>query len=444
MPLKVSKFGGSSLADANQFRKVAAIVQADDERRVVVPSAPGKRSKGDTKITDMLYRCHELAARAESFDDCFAEVGERYHGIARELGLDVELAVWLESVSTRIASEAAEGRGPDYAASRGEAINGRLLAALLNATFIDAAELIRFREDGRSVDLEATQVAAVDAMQAADRLVVPGFYGSLPDGRIRTFSRGGSDVTGAILARVLDASVYENWTDVPGLLITDPGIVPEALPIESVTYRELRELSYSGATVLHEEAVFTVRDAGIPVHVRNTNQPEAAGTRIVASTDNVEAKFAITGIAGRRGFTAITLEKAMMNSLIGYGQRVLETVAKHGVSFEHMPSGIDTLSLIIADSALQNGKLEALQADLREAVSPDAIEVDPNLALIAVVGRGMMHQPGRSGTLFAALGTAGVNVRMIDQGSSELNIIVGVNESEFETAVRAIYDAFIR
>lgn len=442
MPPIVAKFGGTSLASADQIRKVRRIVERSDQRRYVVPSAPGKRSGIDTKVTDLLYLCHELASKGLPFDDAFNPIRDRFNGIVQELGLSLDLGPVLNDARAKIAEQGKQGRPADYAASRGEAINGRIVAALLGCDYIDAAELIFFNEQGR-LDEQRTYATIKERLGQTERAVIPGFYGQAHDGSIKTFSRGGSDVTGAIIARGVNAEVYENWTDVHGLLITDPRIVPDAFTIETVTYRELRELSYSGARVLHEEAVFPVRGAGIPVNIRNTNDPDHPGTLIVGN-DHPKAKlsYQITGIAGRKDFTIIQIEKAMMNSEIGFGKRVLEVLADYGISFEHLPSGIDTLSLVIADTDLE-GKLDEVVESIRRAVKADNIEIDRNLALIATVGRGMAHLPGTSAKLFNALGDAGVNVRMIDQGSSELNIIVGIDVSDFEKAVRAIYAAFI-
>jgi len=442
MPNKVAKFGGTSLASAPQIRKMQAIVQADTERRFVVPSAPGKRDGKDTKITDLLYLCHELASKGLQFDDAWTPVCERFVQIARELGLKLDLMPMLLEAEATIAEHGRLGLGADYAASRGEAINGRIIAELLGCAYVDPVELIFFKENGR-LDEEKTYATITKRLGGLDRAVIPGFFGCGADGNVKTFSRGGSDVTGSIIARGVGASVYENWTDVHGLLITDPRIVEGAYTIETVTYRELRELSYSGASVLHEEAVFPVRGAGIPVNIRNTNDPEHPGTMIV-SGDHPRAKecYEITGIAGRKDFTIIQIEKSMMNAEIGFGKRVLEVLANYNISFEHMPSGIDTLSLVIGDRLLK-GKLDDVVASIRAAVKPDNIDVDSNLALIATVGRGMAHRPGTSAKLFGALGMAGVNIRMIDQGSSEMNIIVGVDVGDFEKAVRAIYGAFV-
>ncbi|MEM8783344.1 MAG: aspartate kinase [Planctomycetota bacterium] len=447
--LTVCKFGGTSLAAADQIAKAAAIVRSDPRRAVVVPSAPGKRTPNDAKITDRLYQCHSTAALGDAIDGVFAPVRERFLEIASGLGLG-EAPAWLtealDAAAAGIAAEAAAGRDAAFAASRGEYLNGRVFAALLDWPFIDAAEVVRFGAGGRLED-EATYPAIAAAVErAGGRAVIPGFYGAEAGGAVRTFSRGGSDVTGAIVARALGAAVYENWTDVSGLLMTDPRIVERPATIETLTYRELRELSYMGATVLHPEAVFPVREAGIPVNIRNTNEPEHPGTMIVSGSglaaEAARPGEAITGIAGRKDFTVIALEKALMNNEVGYGEKVLGVLRRAGVSFEHMPSGIDTLSIVVEDAQLQ-GKLDDVVASLKREVEPDTIEVDADLALIATVGRNMKTQPGMAARLFGALGSAGVNIRMIDQGSSELNIIVGVDASDFETAVRAIYAAFV-
>eukprot|EP00752_Nemacystus_decipiens_P015035 g13391.t1 len=442
MPTKVAKFGGTSLASAPQIRKMQAIVTADNDRRFVVPSAPGKRDSKDTKITDLLYLCHDLASKGLNFDDAWQPICGRFKAIVSELGLALDLDPILAEAEATIAEHGQRGLPADYAASRGEAINGRIIAELLQCEFVDPTQVIFFGADGR-LDEAKTYATIAERLSNAERAVVPGFFGLGSDGEVKTFSRGGSDVTGAILARGVGASVYENWTDVHGLLITDPRIVPGAYTIETVTYRELRELSYSGASVLHDEAVFPVRQANIPVNIRNTNDPEHPGTLIV-SADHESAKqsYQITGIAGRKDFTIIQIEKAMMNSEIGFGKRVLGVLADFGVSFEHIPSGIDTLSVVIEDKALE-GKLDDIISAIKTAVRPDNIDVDNNLALIATVGRGMAKQTGTSAKLFSALGEAGVNIRMIDQGSSEMNIIVGTDVQDFEKAVQAIYAAFI-
>jgi len=437
MGIRVCKFGGSSVADAGQMRKVRAIVEAEDERRFVVPSAPGKRSGDDVKITDLLYRTNDAAAAGESIDPLFDQVAERYREIVTDLGLDFDLDPALAEVHDRIAG----GAGPDYAASRGEFLSGVILSKLLDRPLIDPAAMIRFDADGGFLP-EDTQKAVADRLGAEACGIVPGFYGALPDGSIKTFSRGGSDITGAIVSRGVGASAYENWTDVSGLLMTDPRIVNAPRTIDELTYRELRELAYMGATVLHDEAIFPVREVGIPVHIKNTNAPDDAGTRITRGGLDQPPTGTITGIAGRKDFTIIALEKTLMNAEIGFGRRLLGVLEAHDLSWEHMPSGIDTLSIVLKSDAVE-GRLDEILEQIERECAPDTIEVNAGIALIATVGRGMSHVPGTAARLFGALAEAGLNIRMIDQGSSELNIIVGVENGDFEKTVRVIYDAFV-
>jgi aspartate kinase len=431
------------LADAGQFRKVQAIIKADPQRRYVVPSAPGKRKPADKKITDLLYLCHEHVRQELPFDEVFDLIAGRYLEIVADLGLKLDLGPQLEQIKKQIARGGAspQGSAPDYAASRGEYLSGLILADLLGYDFVDAAEVVLFDEQGR-FDPEGTQEKVSKRLAKHTRAVIPGFYGATAKGHVKTFSRGGSDISGAIVARGVGAAVYENWTDVCGLLMADPRVVDNPRNIDVITYRELRELAYMGATVLHDEAIFPVRQAGIPVNIRNTNQPEHAGTRIVREADPVQHKAGISGIAGRKDFTVIALEKALMNSEIGFGRRLLSCLEDHGVSYEHTPSGIDTMSVVVADTEVK-GKLEAVVADIRSRCQPDAVDIHPHMALIATVGRGMARTPGSAAKLFGALASAGINIRMIDQGSSEINIIVGVATKDFEPAVRAIYKAFV-
>jgi aspartate kinase len=440
METKVCKFGGTSCADGSQLRRVKAIVGADAGRRWVVVSAPGKRSSADHKITDLLYLCHENAKRGIGFAEVFALISQRYEQIVAELGLSVPIQALLAEIRRRIQA----GEGPDYAASRGEFVNGHIVAALLGYDFVDPAEMVVF--DERGVFLPEETNSRVSARLAKhDHAVVSGFYGSKPNGQIKTFSRGGSDVTGAIVARGVQASVYENWTDVSGLLMADPRIVQDPKGIAMITYRELRELAYMGATVLHDEAIFPVRESGIPVNIRNTNDPSAPGTMIVRGNGNGSSELQltgqITGVAGRKGFSIIAIEKTLMNAEIGFGRRLLTVLETNGVSFEHMPSGIDTLCVVCSSIELE-GKLDNVVREIKLECRPDSVEVEHGIALIATVGRGMMHIPGMAAKVMSALSSAGVNIRMIDQGSGELNIIVGVRESDFEKAVRGIYDAF--
>ena len=435
--IKTVKFGGSSLASAEQFKKVKAIIERDADRRYVVVSAPGKRFKGDDKITDLLYRCQALRQKGEPFDAEYKKIAERFVGIRNGLGLNLCIEAELDEIRSRIEA----GTTPDFAASRGEYLNAKLLSAYLGFDFLDATELIRFRDDG-TFDDDATTVRA-NALIAHDKAVIPGFYGRLRSGAIHTFSRGGSDITGAIVAKLSESDVYENWTDVSGFLMTDPRIVPDAKVIETVTYSELRELSYMGATVLHEDSIFPVRKARIPIHVLNTNDPEAKGTMIVPDSmaSDKEHLRPLTGIAGRRGYTVITLTKDNLHNEPGFSYRLMGILARNGISAERMPSGIDTVSLVIDDKRL-TGKMDQLYHDVMIECSPDTVEIASCIALIASVGIGMVRNPGVAAKLFTALSDAEVNARLIDQDSNEMNIIIGVEQRDFERAVEAIYRAF--
>ncbi len=437
MGIKVAKFGGSSLADADQFKKVQSIIESDPDRRYIVPSAPGKRNNSDRKITDLLYLCHTHVQQKVPFDDVFKIITGRYLQIVKGLGLSFDLQPRLDEVKIRIAS----GASADYTASRGEYLSGLIMSQLLGYDFIDPAEIIYFDEMGK-LDAERTQAETEKRIARHDRAVIPGFFGSDVRGNVKTFSRGGSDITGAIVARGAHADIYENWTDVSGLLMSDPSIVKNPKPIDTVTYRELRELAYMGAKVLHDEAIFPVREADIPVCIKNTNRPKDPGTMIVQDADPISHRGNITGIAGKKSFTVISVEKTLMNTELGFGRRVLSVLEVNGISFEHIPSGIDTLSVVIADTELEN-KLESVVQEIRTECRPDAVEVYPNMALIATVGRGMAYTPGIASKLFTALSNKKINVRMIDQGSSEINIIVGVENEDFENALRAIYEAFV-
>jgi aspartate kinase len=437
MGIKVAKFGGTSLADAEQFRKVESIIKADKERRYVVPSAPGKRTAADKKITDLLYLCHAHAKQDLPFEEVFSIVSGRYLEIVRDLGLKLDLRPHLEEVKKKVS----QGASADYTASRGEFLNGLITASLLGFEFVDPHEIIFFDKLGR-LDARTTQEVTARRLAKVQRAVIPGFYGASHDGKVKTFSRGGSDITGAIIARGVGADIYENWTDVSGLLMADPNIVEHPKPIDTVTYRELRELAYLGANVLHDEAIFPVMEAGIPVRIKNTNKPEDPGTLILQDAEPITHTGTITGIAGKKGFTVIVIEKALMNKELGYGRRILTVLEANGISFEHMPSGIDTISLVIADRQLDR-KLDKVTKEIKAECVPDSIEVFPNMALVATVGRGMAHTPGIAAKLFTALGKDGINVRMIDQGSSEINIIVGVENEDLERAVRSIYKAFV-
>lgn len=433
---KVVKFGGSSLASAEQFKKVGAIIRSDAGRRFVVPSAPGKRFDKDTKVTDMLYACYALAAEGKDFGRELRQIEQRYQEIID--GLELKLS--LEKEFSLIRENFAGKAGKDYAASRGEYLNGIVMANYLGYEFVDAAEVIVFCEDG-SFDMDKTTEVLGERLKDMKNAVIPGFYGALPDGHVITFSRGGSDITGSLVAAAIHADIYENWTDVSGFLVTDPRIVVNPEVIETITYRELRELSYMGATVLHEEAIFPVRKEGIPINIRNTNAPEDKGTLIVESTCR-KPKYTITGIAGKKGFAALNIEKDMMNSEVGFGRKVLEVFEKNGISFEHMPSGIDTMTIYVHQSEFEDYE-QSVIAGIHRAVEPDTLEMESDLALLAVVGRGMRSARGTAGRIFSALAHARVNVKMIDQGSSEWNIIIGVKNDDFETAIKAIYDIFV-
>ena len=440
MEMKVVKFGGSSLADANQFRRVAAIVKADPARRYVVASAPGKRFSDDVKVTDMLYNCYELVRQGKDIGDYYKQICERYNSIIADLGLDFDISGELEYI--RNAIEHYSGR--DFAASRGEYLNSLILAKYLKFDFIDAESVIYFRENG-TFDEEKTNTVMREELKKHQYAVIPGFYGVMPNGTIKTFSRGGSDITGSIVSRAAEAELYENWTDVSGCLMADPRIVKDPLPIKTITYRELRELSYMGASVLHEDAIFPVRYAGIPINIRNTNDPAAPGTMIVSATSEYDSEHVITGVAGRRGFSVINIEKDMMNAEIGFGRRVLDVLEDNDISFEHLPSGVDTMSVILSSSYLKDEfKKERILSSINKRVRPDSIVIEDGLALLAVVGRGMVKAKGTAARVFAAISNAGINIRMIDQGSSELNIIIGVEEHDLEKALTAIYNEFLK
>ncbi len=434
--IKVVKFGGSSLASAGQFAKVGDIIRSDENRKYVVPSAPGKRNAKDIKVTDMLYDCYAAAEAEEDFKIILKKIKERYDSIINGLNLKISL----EEEFRVIAENFADKAGVDYAASRGEYLNGIIMAAYLGYEFIDAAEVVFFNKDGE-FDAEKTDKILSKRLKKCERAVIPGFYGAKDDGRVCTFSRGGSDITGSIVAKAAGADLYENWTDVSGFLIADPGIIENPKVIKVITYRELRELSYMGATVLHEDAVFPVRKAGIPINIRNTNQPEEEGTLIVESTCH-HSKYTITGIAGKKGFVAVNIDKDMMNSEVGFGRKVLSAFEQNGISFEHMPSGIDTMTVFVHQEEFEGKEQQVLSA-IHRLAQPDTIDLEADLALIAVVGRGMRSTRGTAGRIFSALSHANVNVKMIDQGSSELNIIIGVANNDFETAIKAIYDIFV-
>ena len=433
----VTKFGGSSLADAGQFAKVKSILQLDARRQYVVPSAPGRRFKEDDKITDLLYKCHRLAQEGEDFQETFDLIAARYMDIAEELGLTVDLGAALDEVNERIAA----GADADYCASRGEYLNGLLLADYLGWRFLDSAEVIKFDPSGM-LDAELTNRLMAEQLSDGIPTVVPGFFGSYYDGKVRTFSRGGSDITGAIVARAVNAAVYENWTDVSGFLMADPRIVSNPREISTITYMELRELSYMGASVLHEDAMFPVHKAGIPTNIRNTNDPTHPGTIISIDAPYDAAHPTITGIAGRKGFCVVSIAKAMMNTELGFSRKVLSAFEAYGVSIEHLPTGIDTMCVVVAGDAFAPVQ-EKIINRIVQSTNPDTITVHDDMSIIATVGRGMVHNCGTAAKLFGAMSKAGINVRMIDQGSSELSIIVGVDDKDYEETIKAIYGAFV-
>lgn len=412
------------------------IIRADRERKFVVPSAPGKRSSDDTKVTDMLYACYDLAEQGADFTKEMQAIRDRYQEIIDGLGLKLSLDKEFKTIEKNFKEKA----GSDYAASRGEYLNGIIMAKYLGFSFVDAAEVIRFKADGEH-DAERTNTLMRDRLSTVESAVIPGFYGAYEDGRVKTFSRGGSDITGSIVARAIKANVYENWTDVSGVLVADPRIIYKPAGVETITYRELRELAYMGFSVLHEDAIFPVRSEGIPINIRNTNAPQDNGTWIVESTCQ-KSKYVITGIAGKKGFCAVNIEKEMMNSEIGFGRKVLQAFEENEISFEHVPSGIDTMTVFVHQDEFMH-KEQKVVSGIHRLADPDSIDIEADLALIAVVGRGMKSTRGTAGRIFSALAHANVNVKMIDQGSSELNIIIGVANADFETAIKAIYDIFV-
>ncbi|WP_027203170.1 aspartate kinase [Butyrivibrio fibrisolvens] len=433
---KVVKFGGSSLASAKQFEKVGNIIRSDEGRRYVIPSAPGKRNSGDRKVTDMLYACYALAEEGKDFRGKLAEIKARYDEIITGLSLDFSLTEDFKEIEEKFKNKA----GKDYAASRGEYLNGKIMAQYLGYTFVDSASVVCFDKKGE-FDAEKTNEKMSAKLSKTERAVIPGFFGAMPDGSIKTFSRGGSDITGSIVARAVKADVYENWTDVSGFMIADPRIINKPQSIEIITYTELRELAYMGASVLHEDSIFPVRKEGIPINIRNTNKPEDEGTWIVESTAR-KSKYTITGIAGKKGFCCVNISKDMMNSEIGFVRKVLQSFEDHDISIEHVPSGIDTMTVFVHEDDFIS-KEQAVVSEIHRLAKPDMLEIESDLGLIAVVGRGMKSTRGTAGRIFSALAHANVNVRMIDQGSSELNIIIGVENRDFEKAISAIYDIFV-
>lgn len=435
MNIIVTKFGGSSLADANQFKKVKEIIDSNKSRKFVIPSAPGKRNSKDTKITDLLYMCHSHISIGISFDEVFSLIKERYCQIVNDLNLNFDIDKHLNIIKEDLNN----GASNHYAASRGEYLNGLILADYLGFDFVDAKDVIKFNLDG-SLNSDKTMDALKNKLSNKENAVIPGFYGSDENDNIITFSRGGSDITGALVSAGINADLYENWTDVSGFLMADPRIIDNPKPINNITYSELRELSYMGASVLHEDAIFPVKKSGIPINIKNTNKPQDKGTLIVNEI-NSENLNSITGIAGKKDFTVISITKASMNSELGFCRRLLSVLEQNCISFENMPSGIDTVCIVISDSQLNN-KTQRVVDEIRKSCNPDTIEVHPNMAMIATVGHGMAKQTGIAAKVFTALSNSNINIRMIDQGSSEMNILVGVENDNFEKGIAAIYDAF--
>ena len=434
----VTKFGGSSLANDEQFRKVRSILELEPTRRYLVPSAPGKRFKEDDKVTDLLYRCHALAAEGKSVAEPFARIRDRYLSIAQGLHLKVDISSKLDEVEKGIA----EGKSRDWCASRGEYLCAILMADYLGWKFVDAADGIVFHDDG-TLNSELTQERLSAILRDGQSAVVPGFYGAFENGEVCTFSRGGSDITGALVDRAVNADVYENWTDVSGFLMADPRIIENPAEISSITYKELRELSHMGASVLHEDAMFPVREAGIPTNIRNTNKPYHPGTMISKNAPNEISVPTITGIAGHKGYSVISIEKSMMNSEVGFGRKVLQVLENYGVSFEHMPTGIDSMCVVVNSATLEPHRADILKEIENLVDGSGSVSVSDNMSIIATVGRGMVHNCGTAARLFSAMSRARINVRMIDQGSSELSIIVGVNDNDFEATIHAIYHEFV-
>ncbi|NLT58882.1 MAG: aspartate kinase [Clostridiales bacterium] len=435
--IKVAKFGGSSLSEAAQFKKVRQIIDADPTRQYVVVSAAGKRGKDDHKITDLLYLCHAHIQYSVSFEPIFGMVEDRY----REVKDELELSFDLESEFAQIRRNMVKGVGVDYLVSRGEHLTARLMAEYLGYRFVDAKDIIHFQLDGK-LDLDKSARALADVAGEGERLVIPGFYGAMPDGEIRVLSRGGSDITGSIVAAIVGADLYENWTDVSGILMADPRIIDNPRRIDRITYSELHELAYMGANVLHEGAIYPVRERGIPIQIRNTNDPDAPGTLIVENCEDEQGALPITGIAGRKDFTVVTIYKNQRTGELSIIRRALEVFEKYAVKVEHIPSGIESFSVVVATEQVQSCIYD-IAAEIKAVCDPSDIRIIGGISLIATVGRNMVYKPGMSGRLFAALGDAGVNIRMIAQGSDEINIIVGVENKDFETTIRAIYKTFI-
>lgn len=437
MTLKVCKFGGTSMADGIAMKTVKNIIESDEKRKFVVVSAPGKRFNGDIKVTDLLYACYDELKEKGGCKNSFKSVRQRFESIVKELNLDMDITPVLDETEARLEEE----KSADFTASRGEYLSARIMARLLGAKFIDSEDVVFFKEDGQ-LDGEKTYKAISAAAAGAEKAVFPGFYGKGADGKVKTFSRGGSDISGAIVARAVNASVYENWTDVSGFLACDPRIVDNPKRIKNLSYKELRELSYMGANVLHSESIFPVRKANIPIVIKNTFRPDDEGTAILPISQYKPDGNVVTGIAGKKNFTVILIEKSHMNSEIGFIRKVLSVLEREGISIEHIPSGIDTMSVVVDSEEIEGYKLEQVIEGIKNDAEPDVIRVMENVALIATVGHGMSSSIGTSARLFKAMSEANVNAKMIDQGSSELNIIVGVRNEDCEKCIAAIYHEF--
>ncbi len=438
--IKVCKFGGTSMADAKAMQQAKDIIESDSSRKFVVVSAPGKRFKDDIKITDMLYKCYNEVLENGTCKKSFAIIRDRFTEIVKELGVNLDIEAILDETEKSID----EIKSADFSASRGEYLSARIFAAFLGVDFVDAEEMIRFDRHGKLND-DYTDDKVACRLANIERAVIPGFYGKNFQGELKTFSRGGSDITGSIIARGVKADLYENWTDVSGFLVCDPRIVKDAKVIKQITYKEVRELSYMGASVLHAEAIAPVMKRRIPINIKNTFKPEDKGTMIVPN-DQYKAEendSVITGIAGKKDFTVLLIEKSMMNNEVGFIRRVLSVVEHYGMCVEHLPSGIDTLSIVLESGQLKGGVLDEMVNEIRENVNPDYVHVIENISLIATVGHGMAMRSGTAATLFNALAKENINIRMIDQGSSELNIIIGVSNNDYEKCISAIYNAFI-
>ena len=436
MSIKVAKFGGSSVADALQIDKIKKIIEEDGAINYVVVSAPGKRFKEDSKVTDLLYLCKSQIDHKVPFEQVFQVICDRYVSEKLNLGVDTDLQTEFNEIEQALR----EGTTADYIASRGEYLNAKVIADYIGYDFIDAADIVKFNEKGKFLEKETDEAIRAE-LSKHEKALIPGFYGAMPDGSIKTFPRGGSDITGALVAKAVQADVYENWTDVSGFLAADPRVVDNPRPISRISYKELRELSYMGASVLHEDAIYPARAENIPINIRNTNRPQDPGTLISSEPGKLEEGQIITGIAGRKDFTVINMYKNQMSDLRGFIRKLAAIFEEHDIPIEHMPSGVDTLSIVVSNSYISD-KIDDIMEDIRNQLKPDTLDYQDNVALIATVGHGMSSRKGTAAQLFGALEKENINIKMIDQGSSEMNIIVGVENEDFENAVKAIYAAF--